>query len=343
MQIGYFDTLIPVTSCYEPVKRVLIETIFKLNDIKHSPEAFQKTCLIALATIRAINFHYNTNYLPQLITILDTAPAFDFYCFLRLPRYILHPYCAKSFDEYDLLEQLEVIFCDNWNLGQPDTQGKNRAPNVRQYIEKQLNLLLNKMEEKSLDFSTEEEVKTIVRNWFKETLKTDPIHGFDPLKIDLQNLKINLKSISWLESAGLFSLATADIICVPDFLQSWGLIDLAPYANTIGSIPLLSWVPTQILGDWIWGTLCTGFILQFINAAHDLRNGDLSAEEANDAKWMMISSLAECLYCTSNLLKSDAQVINCLALIAKSLGLISFFFASKASFFNLETAVGDIS
>lgn len=334
MRIGCFDACACVSYCYETAKQVLSVTVLKLNDIKHSPEAFQKACIIALSIIRAINYQYNTHYLSHFITVLDSAPAFDFYAFCKLPRYLLHPYYPERFDEYDLLDQLEVILCDNWHLGIPDEHGQNRDPVVQAFAQDELTAFLETMLDNQLDFSTEEEVKTILHNWLEKRLETNPENDdFDPHNINLQDLKINLKTISWLEYSIIFSLTFADIACVPDFLQIWELVDLAPYTHAMGQVPILSYATQYAIGDWVWGALCTGFTLQFINAAQDLWNGNLSPQEAKDAKWIMVASIAESVYCFANLQHRDPKLINCLALVAKSLGLIAFLSASRPTFF----------
>lgn len=333
MQIGCAKAYACVFSYYEAAKKSLGLTIFTLNEIRHSPEAFQKSCLIGLAALRAVNFHCHTNYFSRFISVLDSAPAFDLYACCRLPRYFLHPYSVERLDEYHILDQLEVILCDNWHLGLPDKQGKNRASHVRQYAKDQLNAFLKKMLKDELDFASEKEVKTILHNWFKKTLESNPKEGFSPHHLNFEGLKIELKPISWLESSIIYSFAFADIACVPDFFQTWGLVDLAPYANRIGQVSFLDWVPNQVLDQWVWGALSVGFLLQFINAFHALKGGELSSGEEKDAKWIIVASIAECVYCSSNLVLKDHKWINCLALIAKSLGLIAFLNASKPTFF----------
>lgn len=333
MQIGCGEACAYVVACYESAKHALAATVLKMQDIRKSPEAFQKTCLIALAALRAVNFHCHTNYLSRLVEVLNSAPAFDFYGCCRLPRYFLHPYYAERLDEYDILDQLEVILCDNWHLGLPDAKGKNRDFHVRQYAKDQLNAFFEKMVDHDLDFASEGEMKTIIHNWFEKTLAVNPKENFDSHNLNLQNLKINLKPISWMESSIIYSFIFADIACVPDFLQIWGLVDLMPYANRIGQVPFLSWVPDQVLDDWIWGALSVGFLLQLINASQELMEGNLSPNEEKDAKWVIVASIAECIYCSSNILLKNHQWINGLALIAKSIGLIAFLSSSKPTFF----------
>lgn len=334
MRIGCFQACSCVSSCYEFAKQALGVTITKLDEIRRDPEVFQKTCILALSVIRGINLHCHTNYFHHFIKVLDTAPAFDFYGFCRLPRLFLHPYVADRLDEYAILDQLEVILCDNWHLGIPDDQGCNRDPVVREFAQEQLNAFLEKMAKEEWDFTSSEEVKVILHNWFEKTLEADPHIDFDPHNISLQDLQIDLKKISWIETIITSTFIGIDIACVPDFLQGWGLIDLTPYTNEICRYPLLAGMTQRCLDDWIWGAMGIGHFLQFLNAAQLLWNGDLTTGEAKNSKWLLAASIAESLYCFSVVLRKDVKLINCLAIIAKSLGVIAFLVASKTTFFN---------
>lgn len=335
MRIGCFQSCVCATSCYEFAKQALAATIIKLNEISCDPEAFQKTYIIALTIIREINFHCYTPYFPHAVHLLDTAaPAFDFYGIWRLPRLFFHPYTVDRFDEYAILNQLEVIFCDNWHLGVEDDEGLNRDPAVREFAKEQLTAFLKKMEEQDLDFRSAEEVRTTLHNWFEKILEVDPEEDFDPHNINLRDLEIVLKKKSLIETIITYIFIVVDVICVPDFLQGWELIDLAPYASQMGRLPFLSWVPNQRLDDWVWGVACAGHFLQSLRAGHALWSGTLTCDEAKDAKWLMAASIAECLYSLSNIQKRSLRLINCFALIAKSLGLIVFLVSSKPTFFN---------
>lgn len=336
MRLGCFEAYACVSACYDFAKQALAATVIQFNKIKCDPEAFQKTCIIAHAIIREINFSCHTHYLPHFVEVLDVAPSFDFYGFCRLPRYFLHPYAPQCLDEYPILDQLEVVLCDNWGLGSPDDEGQNRDPSVRQFAQEQLAAFLERMVEEDLDFRTEGEVKDVFYNWLEATLEEEPEEGFDSHNIDLQELVISLKKESWLEKMSEAVFIGVDIACVPSFLRIWSLIDLVPYAEVIGRFPFLSWVPEHNLDDWIWGAMGVGHMLKFLNAATSLWKGGLMPAETKDAKWLMAASVAECFYAFSNLHNNNHRLINFLALIAKSLGLLAFCLASKPTFFNDE-------
>ncbi len=334
MRLGCFEACGCLSSCYEFAKQALAVTMIQLDKIRRDPGAFQKTCIVALAILREINFSRQTHSFPHLIAVLDIAPSFDFYGFCRLPRYFLHPYTAQRLNEYAILDQLEVILCDNWHLGIPDDQGQNRDSEVHQFAREQLESFLETMVEDELDFRTEEEVKNILHNWFEETLEDEPKKDFNPHDINLQDLTIPLKKISWLEAMSSAIFVVVDIACMPSFLRSWLLMDLMPYAHAVGRFPLLAWVPKHNLDDWIWGAIGAGYIIVFLEAATSLWEGNLTSEETKDAKWLMAVSIAECIYALVNIQSKNLRLINSLALIAKSVGLFAFFLASKPTFFN---------
>lgn len=333
MRIGCYQACACVSSCFEYSKQAFAATVIQCDEIRRDPEAFQKTCLVALSAIRSINLHCHKNYLGDFISVLDAAPAFDFYGFCRLPRLFLHPYTAERLDEYDLLDQMEVILCDNWHLGTPDKKGKNRDPLVYEFAKEQLTEFLEEMSEDDVDFRTEEEVRTILHHWFEKTLEKDQKTDFDPHEINLKSLKVNLKPTSWMEFLLTYTFAGIDILCIPDFLQGWNLIDLSSCADAIGKVPSISWIAKHSLDDWVWGMLCFGHSMHVINACFSLWKGELTPGEAKDAKWTLVASAAESIFSLSVLMKKDLKVINGLALIAKSLGLIAFLSSEKPMFF----------
>ena len=337
MRIGCFQACSCLSACYESTKQTLCLTITKLDEIRKDTEAFQKLCILALATLRSINHHCRTHYFPHLIEVLDTAPAFDFYGFCRLPRLFLYPYTAQRLDEYALLDQLEVILCQNWHLDLPDDKQQNSDSPVCGFIKMQLTAFLKKMLEKEIEFRTAEEVKNALQAYLVATLEANPQQrklGFDPYSISLQDLKIELKKDSWIEKIIKYTFVGVDIICIPDFLQGWGLVNLASYTQKIGQLPIFGWVARYSLDEWVWRSLGVGHFLNFFNATYSLWKGGLTAGEAKDAKWLRAASLAECLYCLSVIRKTGSGWTNGLAIIAKSLGLMAFLAASEPIFFN---------
>ena len=337
MRIGCFQACTCLFSCYEFAKEAVAATVIKLDEIRRDPEAFQKVCIVGRSVIQGINFCCHTHYCLQLIRVLNVAESFDFYGFCRLPRYFMHPYVSNRFDEYAILDQLEVILCENWHLGVPDEEGQSRDPLVHQYAQEQLKAFLEKMVENDQDFCSEDEVKTGLNNWLTKVLEDNPEDDFDPYCINLQDLSIPLKEIHWLEALTDATFVMIDIGCVPVFLQDWGLFDLSYYSNHAGRFPLYNLIRDWSLDDCIWGAMFVGFLLQFIVAVRCLMQEGLAPEESQDAKWLMAASLAEFLYSLAILQRRDPRLITFLAFSAKSLGLLHFLCASKPSFFTRES------
>lgn len=257
---------------------------------------------------------------------------FYFYGFFRLPRLFLHPYVAERLDEYDILNQLEAILCNNWNLEHPGGQEQNSP--VYQFAKKRLKAFLDEVIEGRMGFASEEEIKTAINNGLKKHLQAHPQLGFEPNNINLQNLKIRLKDISKIEAFTTYIFTIVDVACIPTFLSEWNLIDLTSYANKIGSVSVFAWMAYKSLDHWIWDAMCVGNLLHVINAVHTLWKEKLSPEQTRNVCWLGVSSVAECLYCLSITRMINPQIVNYLALAAKSLGLMAFLFNSRTPFFH---------
>lgn len=334
MRIGCCEACACLSFCFETAKQGLAATVLTLDEIRSNPEAIQKTCILAESIIQGINFYYRTNYLPELVKVLDVAHSFDFYGFCRLPRYLFHPYDAESVDENAILDDLEAILCDCWLLGLPDEQGKSRDPAVRKFAKELLEDLLLEMFEYDYDVRTEEQFKALLHNRIVNYLENNPTEDFDPYSISLKDLKVDLKEPSILELLDDAIFIGVDVACIPAFLQDWSLIDLSFFANQLASLPLLSRLPQGSLDDWIRGVMCVGFIVQLSEAVRSLYADHLTQEEQRHAKWIIAAASAEFLYNSAILLRQDLRLITFLAFTAKSLGLIEILLTPKVSFFS---------
>ncbi len=339
MRIGCFQSCACISACYESAQYGLGKTICELDEMLRDPEAFQKVCIVIRSAIQGMNLYFHTNYFPDLIKVLNVTESFDFYGFCRLPRYLSHPYLPDRLDEYAILDQLEVILCDNWHLGIPDDAGQNRDPAVQAFAEEQLKALLEGMVMYDQDLHSEEKVKQLLLNRLIHALEVNPIDDFDPHNINLNDLKIPLKPSTWLDVLTDSVFIGIDIACVPAFLSDWSLLDLSYYADQMGTIPLFHWMPGQVLDEWIWRAMRVGYGLQFFQAFFNLYQGELTADERIDAKWQMAASLAEGVYATVILQKREPKIVVCCAFIAKSLGLLRFMLAPKPTFFTASDEV----
>ena len=328
MQVSDSYAYTIIYACCNYTSQTIVSVVNGCSAIRLDLEAFQKAGLAALAALKSINYHFNQNYLPRLISVLESTGAIDFYSWLRLPRKCLHTYIINRFDGERLLDQLEDILCRHYNNGIEDETGIRRDAQNRLLAIEQLNELFATLTELDIVFSNEEDVKRIIENWFRRL----PPEGVG-INLDLSNLHIHLTETSLVDYLITYSFAIVDLACIPSFLQQWDLIDLSYYADKIGQLPFFSWVPDHFLEDWIWGALFFGYFMLTVQAAHTLLYEDISPEEAANARWVIVSSIAESLYSASIVLRMDEILINDLAFIAKSLGELAFLATTTIPFF----------
>lgn len=308
-------------------KNGMIDGLYKFKEAMEDPEVFQKIFIVACSAIQSANFHCGTNYFPKVVPFLEVAAALDFYAFLRIPHHFLFPYSFGRIDENAVLNSLEKVLTSSKDLG----EGNSLA--VKSFAKEQLQAFLERMSSEDVAFSSEDKIKKSLQEWMRKGLEVHPVEGIAAAVIDLKGLKIDLKPAGWLVNISEYSLIGADLFCVPDFLQLWGVINLERCTAAVGQIPLFSKLTEVCLGDIVSGFLGVGFLFQFLKATQDLLEGDLSSEEALEAVCILICSAAEVLYNCSNLIGSSPKVINDLALLAKGMGLVVYFYSSKPVFF----------
>lgn len=336
MRIGCCEACGCLSFCYESAKQALAATILTLDEIRCNPDAFQKTCILAESVIQGFNFYFHTNHLPEFVEILDVAYSFDFYGFCRLPRYLFHPYIPERMDGDAILDNLEVVLCDNWHQGIPDEEGRSRDPEVRQFAKDRLTDLFEEMLEFDYDVRTEEEFQDLLQRWFVSYLENNPEDKLDPYSVDFQDLKVPLKKNPFLEVLDDTLFIVVDIACVPSFLQKWNLIDLSFISVYLAGTPLLAWTTRKSFDDWIGIFMCMGFAARFLEAFRSLYADDLNHEDSRNAEWIMAAALTEFVFNCAILQRKDPRLITFLAFSAKSLGLLQILLAPRNSFFTVH-------
>jgi hypothetical protein len=300
--------------------------IVKLAEVRGDFSTYQKASLAALAWLREINYQNNTKYLPKFATYLANASSLDFYGFCRIPYYFICTYTADQIDDQALFSDLKKALYQNWEV-----QGENEQ--VDSFAKEQLRAFLEEMQDKDVGFSTADQFKASLKKWLVNALESTPIQNFDPQKIDLTTLEIPFAKKSWLGAIIDHIYLAVDMACVPSFLDGWDLIELGPYAKTIGKFPLLSWVPEHSLDDWIWGGAALGNFLQLIVSLDNQWNENLKPKQKKNEMWLTAVSAAEAFYCYSNTQRNwHPRTINTLALIAKSIGLVASLVSEPSSY-----------
>ena len=333
MRIGCGQACACISSCYEKTKQSFVATVLTLDEIRNNPETFQKTCIVVQSFIQGINFFRHTNYLSDLVSLLDTAHSFDFYGICRLPRHIFHFYNPDRVDEWAILDQLESILCANWKLGENDAKGRLSDPRVRQFAQKQIKSLLKQMDLNQDEARTEEEFKKLLKAWLIIAVKALRPDGFNPNTIELEELKIPLKKLHIFESLGDWIFIGVDIACFPAFLQYWNLIDLSSISNRMGRLSLIA-----NLDDWIMGTMCVGYLINIFEAARRLHQENLNVEERRHEKWVISAAALDILYNLTMLKEADIRWVTFFAFAAKLTGIIQILLIPKPTFFTPAAA-----
>lgn len=324
MRIGCGQACACLSSCFQYAKQSFMATILTLDKIRSNPETFQKTCIVVQSAIQGFNFYRGTDSLPRLVHVLEIAHSFDFYGICRLPRYIFHPYTADQIDEMTTLDQLETILCANWQRGVRD-------PEVRHFAKTSFLHLLEQMDDHDDDVRTEEDFKKLLESWLAVCLERHPKDGFDPARINLQDLAVPLKKAHILETLGDVIFIVIDIACFPAFLQDWSLVDLSFISKRMGSFAALA-----TLDEWIMGGMCVGYLMNFLEAFRRVFREQLTLPELRNEMWVMTASTLDFLYNFAMLQQRDPRLIIALAFFAKLAGIIQIVSLPKPSFFQPE-------
>jgi hypothetical protein len=329
MRIGCHEACACLSSCYEVAEQAFTASILTCHEIIQDMEALQKACILGGSIIQGFNLCFQITYLAEFAKAIDIAQSFDFYGFCRIPSYLFSPYQPDRIDDYALLENLEAVLRNNWDIEENDNT-------LHAFAKEQLVFFLTRMDEEEMAYRSEEEVRTSLRNTLFLALKKEKDHapdGFDPDFIDLSSLSIPLKKTSVLTVLIDFTFLFVDIGCIPVFFQEWSLIDLSGFTNRLAQFRFLSWLPQQSLDDNVRRLMCTGFSLQFIKSLYTLCQAEVEPDERRAAKWMMAASAAECIYNYTILKRKNDGWIILFAIIAKSTGLILFLMTPKPTFF----------
>ncbi len=315
-----------MVSLYENCKDAFISILSGLRAVRRDPEAFQKAGLVAFSAIQAINLHFGKNYLPNLVTLLEEVPTYDFFGILRLPYALSHPYGVERIDQDNTLNQLERLLCNHLEIDEDDIELKLE---VHHFSQQKLLEVLVLLAEEEISFPHVRELEKFIFRHLENHCQHHSLF-LHKKKLSFDQFKITLYPVSMLENGAFLFSSMADVLCVPDFLHNWKVIDLSPLTKTLGRYPAFSFATKYSLGDLVWSCLLLSFILQAILSVNQLRTEDLSKEERKEITWKLVATIAESLFCLSNLLCKNAKVINLLCLFAKTTGLVSFFMPSKS-------------
>ena len=318
-------------------KQAGMSVVLKVKDFRNDPEFFQKVCQVAFASLQLIILRYpGAAPLTRFGIVLQTANMHDFYGFIKQPRHFFFPISADSIDENELLESLtDVLLFDPAELENFDEIDENQREELRGVIYNCLKAQLEEMKANNDAYRSVDEFKSVLQ----KRLRAIQNNNYDFAGVDLSHVKVTLHHTPLLERIMNLNWAVVDMGCVCLYLKGWNLLDTAKWADRIGQYPGFQWVKNQHLDRWVVGLVFTAFAWKLLEATRKLQDEALTREERIKARWNVVTSSAELILWGTTFLKLTEKIqinssyLYCLAIFAKSLGLLSIALRPRHQFF----------
>ncbi len=290
----------PFFACANAVSRAATQGLLVARDLCSDVEAYQKILLVALASIRTWNCYTGANCLPKLASVLEVAFTYDFYAFQRIPHSFAHPYSAERIDREQLVKNLK-----EFGFSEGD------------FAENCVNELFDCSDQWGAVGSAKQ-VQEVLKGIAKEKNAL--------LALDFDQLQIPLKRLSTIEFFSSYALLSADLLCIPDFLHTWKLLDLSDCARAVGAPWLFSSLGESALGDAVWASLSLGFILKAYEEGSQIAYGHLDRKDRVQRTALFVAAVAESIFCLASLMRAPPHIDCLLLFVAKSAGLLPVFF-----------------
>lgn len=307
----------------------------RLKALHDDPEFFEKVCQVAVASLQLVMMRYpGAANLSKLSFAMSTALMHDFYSFVKKPYQWLYPISLDHIDQNSTLQSLIDAL-----QPQLDLQYQNEQE-LEDFAKKCLEHRFKEMDKVNSGYRSVDEFKAVL----KEEIRAANNPLFVLTDVELDDFEVTLRHIPLGERLTTLTWMTADACLVGFFVNHWKLIDIASWAESIGEIPGFHWVKNSSFDTWSYGIVCTGFGLQLYEATRKLYDEALTEQDRRNAHWKVTTSVAELVYYGSIFMNRIGQTaieqssIYCLAIFAKSLGLISIATRPAPLFFQPKLA-----
>lgn len=323
----------------DATQQATLSVMTKIRDFRNNPELFQKICQVTGAVLQLIIIHHpERDHLKRLWATVSAAGMHDFYSGLKLPVWGLFHVSAECIDENKVLKSLiEILMKQVPDIGNTkEEREKGLHQKAKEYLQSQL----KDMTEQSYVYRNVEEFKGVLARRLKDS--EDPEYDFTT--VDLAGLDVPLRHVPLLERIANFNWAIVDIGCIGFYFHAWNLLDTAKWAEKIGQYQGFQWVRHSSLEHWVVGLLTTAFALKLVEAVRKLRDEVLTQQEIRQARWNAITSCAEVILFSSvylnlmGLTKFNTIHIQCLTILAKSLGILSIVTKPKHQLFQMPSS-----
>lgn len=333
---------------YDSTKQAALSVEVRFKELRNDPDFSQKVCQVAFASLQLIMMqNSSTASLTRLSqAFFNTAGMHDFYRVIQYPRRWFFPVNADVIDEFAALEDLTDYLAQEFDAEGLDNEAIEELRAIAQKcLEDQLILMkANNDAYRSLD--------ELIGQLQKRLLKVES-DDFDFSGIDLSNLNEEnpdyyvsqwIRSVPILEKITNLNWAIVDVMTIAWWAKEWKLLDTAKLATTMGQHRAFQWVQNHNLENWLIGLVCSAFAWKLLEAVRKLRDEALTTEEKRQARWDVITSLAEITFFSAiftNLIgktQINNAYVQMLAIGAKSLGLLSIATRPRHKFFQQPEA-----
>lgn len=343
IQEVFRDCYVSVKNCCYRADQFTMSAILKAKALRNNPDFFQKTCQIAFSSLQLLfNYHpERKNSLARLSIVLLTANMHDFFRFIQQPRQWFYPVNVEAINEDAVLEDLTLYLYHHRFGSEPIHQHTQQYLELMEIVKNCLSDQLNQMIANDDSYRNLNEFIQVLQ----KRLRTK---DYDFSGINLNDLQAPnsvydiskwVKHVPLLKRIENINWSIVDLGCAGLFLQEWHLLDTAKWANRIGQYSALQWVKEQRLDNWVTGLVCTGFFWKFLESVRKLNDEVLTMQEKREAHWSAVTSLADLIFFGAIYLNLSGKTrfnnvyMQCFAIVARSLGLLSIITRPKHQFF----------
>lgn len=320
--------------------------VLELKELRNNPDFLQKVCQVAFASLQLLFVCYpaSVGSLSRFSFALTTANMTDFYRLIQYPRHWFSPITVEGIDEHKALEDITNFLYEELKCSTEDER-----ENLRKAVQKCLTEQLMQMTKYNDAYRNIEEFVSIIEKRLREENGENYAFAKDYFaNVDLSNLNKanpNYQVANWVRKTSLIqrimdiNWTLVDIGCVGLYFQGWKLWDTAKWADRIGQYSAFQWVKNQRLDIWVVGLVFSGFAIKLFESVRKLRDETLTPQAKRQARWDVATSLAEAVFfgaIYTNLIGRtlfNNVYLQCLAIVAKSLGLLSIATKPKPKFF----------
>lgn len=306
----------------------------KLQELRKNPETLQKICQLAYSSIEALNIYYEGVFLPKVHSALvNVSKMHNFFGFIKIPYTWFYAVKVENLNSYKLAASIKKSLT---RMGVESTTAQREA---EKFVFAQLKQMVKEDRYyKNFDLFKED---------LEERIRKDEKYSTLVLGDDLIRA---FHSLSLLETVSHICFTALDLVCVPFFLHEWDLLNpvkgavsaavdwvgLGSIAKGMGEIRIFQWAGQYSLGDWVTGLCCAGLGVQFVEAARELHDENLTPKEKLNTQWKLAAAGTEFVYNVASLLQASQVTLIALAIIAKTIGILRFVAQKPIEIFNRE-------